>query len=137
MSNLCFLQPIPTSLTTKIYYYDLLYNIASDLFATYNPCRFNSQGKCVVNRMGSKAISAWGRSHHSGCCENCKYLSPKGCLTNSIGCKLYVCFDIERKFPAFCKEIERLKEVLWDYDLPWNLWRSKEDWIKNEMPRMR
>ncbi len=122
------LKCISMSLSTKKYYYNLLYNIVDDLFRTYDPCKFNSAGQCIANRANHTVWNTEGG--YTGCCKpSCKYVSSKGCSTNSLGCKLYTCSTIERKFPGFYKEIQRLKEVAWHYNLPWNTWQSEEDWI--------
>ena len=115
------------SFTYKQHYYDILYDAANELFLTYNPCRFNSKGECFNNRYHEERVQY---IKNCGCCSlNCRYMSPKGCLTKSLGCKLYVCSPIEKSFPEFCKELMQLKEVLWRYNLPWNVYSSKEDWV--------
>lgn len=33
------------------------------------------------------------------CCDGCKYLDKDGCITKCLGCKLYICFALQKSQP--------------------------------------
>ena len=125
------------SMTDRIFYYDILYEAANNLFLAYSPCRIDINGKCVASK-NNRCHSAQYYTKHTGCCRpDCRYITSKGCSTNSLGCKLFVCDSLRDIFPEFVKEINRLKKIFGDMNLPWNVWQSKEDWIKIERKQTR
>ena len=76
--------------------YDELYEKADRVIKRHNPCRI-SRGRCL-------AVYP--------CCDGCKFLSKiKGCLTKSLACKLWLCEEARKKYPACAKELSKIEEL--------------------------
>ena len=81
--------------------YDDLYKQGQKVLDTFNPCGV-SNGKCASN-------------HMNFCCEGCRYLSDAGCITKSLWCKLWLCFNRRMKHKECSKrldELNRLAQIL-------------------------
>jgi hypothetical protein len=79
--------------------YNELYDRASAVLKKYNPCNVRN-GKC-------------NRAQHGGenfCCSEpeCKYLTPKGCSTKSLSCRMWFCSS---RYLGFWKRIRFKAEM--------------------------
>ena len=75
------------------------------LIRLYNPCRIKD-GAC---RRGKS------------CCTDCDYLSPYGCATRCLTCKLWFCDEVLmdiHKYPKLFMAVSRINGAVWLYDLP-------------------
>jgi len=61
--------------------YDDLYARASAIVAKYNPCKI-TKGKCHAGRCVKDGL----------CCGGCRFLGENGCTTQSLICKVWLCF---------------------------------------------
>ena len=62
--------------------YDYFCLVADNIIERYDPCGWKRTGaaECLQGRP-------------KGCCHECKYWSSGGCTTNSLGCKLFLCWS--------------------------------------------
>lgn len=62
--------------------YDRLYDIGNFLLNKYKPCKIK----------GSTCV---GKFDTEFCCSGCVYVTPKGCSTKVLWCKLWLCFSVQ------------------------------------------
>ncbi len=46
------------------------------------------------------------------CCRSCKLLSKKGCTVKNLGCKIFRCSFIKKKYPALGELLFQMQEML-------------------------
>lgn len=63
------------------------------------------------------------------CCEGCKYLDESGCITNCLGCKLYICFTLQKEQPHLRAVLNGLRNVASRYNFV-RMRTSGEDILK-------
>ena len=84
--------------------YQNLFKIANDLIQKYNPCD-PQNGMCSRHR------------EHGGenfCCDRCKHLTPEGCDTQSLACKMWLCGYAADKLPKEAREtLKSLNTITW------------------------
>lgn len=65
-----------------------------------------------------------------GCCGGCKHLGPEGCTTNSLTCKLWLCHTAQREVPEALQELQAIRTVANDFDIPFVCRGSMEDHMR-------
>lgn len=96
--------------------YDSLYQQGTDAFAKYNPCNFHKDSEGKVRCSAGEP-----------CCGGCKYLGPDGCTTNSLACKLWICYTLDKQQPQLVVELKELHRQVKEAKLPLVFRGSKED----------
>jgi hypothetical protein len=87
---------------SKLEIYNELYEEASELMKQYDPCGIKD-GKCVRGRF---------------CCDGCRYLSPTGCTTKALVCRIWLCEKAKSKAPEeLLLKLEDISTRLWQYDI--------------------
>lgn len=66
--------------------YDVLFDQADRIVKKVNPCniRKNESGELVCNGVSPE----W-------CCGGCQYLTTNGCSVKALGCKLWLCIQVQ------------------------------------------
>lgn len=77
--------------------YDELCAQADAILKKFNPCKIK-RGRCSS-----------GRRHP--CCDDCEFLSKKGCTEKSLACKLWLCPDARESFPECAALLDELEDV--------------------------
>jgi hypothetical protein len=75
--------------------YKQLCQLATSLFKKFDPCQIKD-GKCLRGRF---------------CCDGCEYLSPTGCTTEAIWCKLWLCDDPRYFDEEFTQRLKDYKDM--------------------------
>jgi hypothetical protein len=87
---------------SKLEIYNELYEEASELMKQYDPCRIKD-GKCIRGRF---------------CCDGCKYLSPNGCTTKALVCRIWLCEKAKSKAPEeLLLKLEDISTRLWHHNV--------------------
>lgn len=81
--------------------YDLLYFKAESILKEANPCQIQN-GTCLRGKP---------------CCSGCGYLSPAGCITKALFCKLWLCKEARNIFPAVARKLDALWAIAKEYSL--------------------
>jgi hypothetical protein len=124
--------------------YDLLCIKADKLIKQYNPCNIRVEqtdflfGRVVCNNKYMCHIKG-----ENLCCGSCKYLGKTGCTTNSLGCKLGMCWQGDTFAETFCVsnddlentqisqkfiiKMDKLQKIAIKYDI--NSIRRNKDWL--------
>jgi len=76
--------------------YDKLWHEADAILKKFNPCKIK-RGRCSS-----------GRRHP--CCDDCEFLSKKGCTEKSLACKLWLCPDAREAYPECAALLDELEE---------------------------
>ena len=112
--------------------YDRVYNIADRLFKKYNPCNIHTEGDKVICNGGDKPSNTL-------CCYECSpdcglrsiHYWDNGCTIKCLGCKLFLCPPVIRKYPLFYERLYRLHTIAYKYSLPHGRYYfPKEKWLK-------
>jgi len=85
--------------------HDKLCKEADELTAKYDPCKIKTADG--VTTCTGKEI----------CCAPCDYLSPEGCTIKSLGCKLYFCYAVQKKYPEVVREMHKIRNKAKKYRL--------------------
>ena len=86
--------------------YDFLCDMLDDYTNRYNPCDIKVvDGKAICMR------------DLEDCCNECDYLSPNGCTIRCLGCKLFVCFKLQKQDPVYKDVTSAAKVVAKKYGL--------------------
>lgn len=126
------------SLSDRAFLYDVFYIAIKNLFAVYNPCKIDKQGRCVANKATTRYIWSHrkpdyvGEEHTCCCASRCKHLGRNGCEADALGCKFYICDYIGEKYPAFEEELRRIIRIADRFYVHPKTWLSKEEWLKIE-----
>jgi hypothetical protein len=98
-------RDLPTHVKMQIY--DNLFRKMQKMIDKYNPCKKEVMPNLVMRCRIYEDISQ--------CCANkkCKYLTPNGCGTENIACKLHLCFGA--RWP-FIKDYPKIAKR-------WGLWQ--------------
>ncbi len=109
--------------------YSKLYNTANAIIRENNPCKFETKdGKttCAANRAESPYASVSGVN---GCCSNCPSLDPtKGCMIDSLDCKLWTCGYLRAQESAQVTliSLQMLRTAANRAEMPSSIWTSRE-----------
>jgi len=76
--------------------YDKLCQRADAILKKFNPCNIK-RGRC-----------SGGRRYP--CCDDCEFLSKKGCTEKSLACKLWLCPDARESYPECAALLDELEE---------------------------
>jgi hypothetical protein len=76
-----------------------------ELTNSYNPCSIKNVDGILTCTDGEL------------CCAPCKYLSDNGCTIKSLGCKLYFCYTVQKKYPELMYELSKIKNTAKEYRL--------------------
>ena len=99
-SKLNINKAIKKSSKAKLELYDRLYDIGNFLLNKHNPCSIK-KGTCN------------GPYTTSFCCDDCKYLTAKGCTVKALRCKLWLCHTVPpNKHPnKIVEQFDRLSHI--------------------------
>ena len=104
--------------------YDALYKEGQRLFDKFNPCNIEPSGKFKRRSTGyypdrRESATKWELMNCSRyndgpgfcCCNGCKHLGKKGCRVKSLGCKLWLCYVMDRPYPELLQALGRLCDI--------------------------
>ena len=77
--------------------HDTIYKACNEVLRDLNPCQIQKGPDGVVSCYHSRLP---GNHHNHGvlCCVECKHHSiEKGCTTQSLSCKVWLCYDVRRQ----------------------------------------
>ncbi len=82
--------------------YDDIFRRASGIIEYYDPCEITDCG-CIAE----------GKDF---CCGGCSHLDEDGCTTQSIWCKMWLCYTAEKYTPECKKAMSKLKDTMRTHD---------------------
>jgi len=101
--------------------HDKIWDYANNLLKRYNPCNI-SNGSCLqgqISELGchtkhdTEAALIEAIEKHSFCCSGCKYITPTGCNTKALKCKVSLCSIATRyAHPQLLDELKRLRVII-------------------------
>lgn len=100
--------------------YDLLCGLLDCYFTAFDPCRIHI-GKDGCFTCEGKTV----------CCGDCKYLGPDGCTIKCLGCKLYICYALQKKQPKLKTFLDPITALAKKHNLI-KMWTPKEELFKRE-----
>ncbi|KKM65505.1 hypothetical protein LCGC14_1490550 [marine sediment metagenome] len=77
--------------------YDDLYEQGQKVIDTFNPCEVNN-GKCASK-------------DGNFCCSGCGYLGDAGCMTKSLGCKLWLCWNRRSAHKECGEQLDKINSL--------------------------
>ena len=84
--------------------YENLFKMADELIKKYNPCD-PQNGTCSRYRENGG---------ENFCCGHCKHLTPEGCNTQSLACKMWLCAYAADKLPSEARAtLISLNTIFW------------------------
>ena len=79
--------------------HNFLWVAADRAFKKSNPCKIDKNGVCRNNR------------HNSCCTTECRFLTPHGCSTDCLGCKLYLCVNVASRYKKLETTLTKIRFI--------------------------
>lgn len=80
--------------------YKFLWDSADKIFRETNPCKISKSGSCQNSKKGT-------------CCPKgyCRFLTPKGCSTECLTCKLYLCVNMSKSYRKLESDLDKMRSI--------------------------
>ena len=100
--------------------YDTLYDEGTAVLERDNPCQFIKTGDklACTNPTGP-------------CCGGCKYLGPDGCTVKALGCRVWLCYHAQEKFPQTFIALKDIKSRAETIGIPTVYRGSKDEHLRH------
>ena len=85
--------------------YDDLCNRIDRYVGQLDPCKIH------IDKNGKTACIS-----KMNCCDGCKYLGSNGCTTSCLGCKLFICYTVQKKYPELRAFLNTIKFIAKRYN---------------------
>lgn len=103
--------------------YDKHFDRAAKLLGEADLCQFDAKGHCAADRK----FASFGNPRPDGCCGGCNQLTPTGCSTRNLACKLYLCSFLVDNEPKADDIILKLVQIRRDFELEVGLGGSSDE----------
>jgi hypothetical protein len=103
--------------------HNFLWTAADLAFKENNPCKISKNGVCRNNK------------NNTCCAKDCRFLTPGGCSTNCLTCKLYLCVNIARRYKKLNTSISKIRFISYSCGFQTLFYQSGKEELYESMKR--